>query len=70
MSRDFTPDFDDLREAAQSPRESSRSSRDSRAGTTRAREEVPHPEARFREVRGPRQKEVPPRDSRAVLYDR
>jgi hypothetical protein len=70
MSRDFTPDFDDFREAAQSPRESSRASSDTRAGSTRTREEVPHPEPRFRDVREPSPKEVPPRDSRAVLYDR
>ena len=70
MSRDFTPDFDDFREAAQSPREPSRASSDTRAGATRTSEEVPHPEPRFRDVREPRPKEVPPRDSRAVLYDR
>jgi hypothetical protein len=70
MSRDFTPDFDDFREAAQSPRESSRPLRDTRPATTRTREEIPHPEPRFRDVREPRPKEVPPRDSRAVLYDR
>ena len=70
MSRDFTPDFDDFREAARSPRESSRPSRDTRPATTRTREEIPHPEPRFGDVREPRPKEVPPRDSRAVLYDR
>jgi hypothetical protein len=70
MSRDFTPDFDDFREAARSPRESSRPSRDTRSATTWTREEIPRPEPRFRDVREPRPKEVPPRDSRAVLYDR
>jgi hypothetical protein len=70
VSRDFTPDFDDFREAARSPRESARPSRDIRPATTRTREEIPHPEPRFRDVREPRPKEVPSRDSRAVLYDR
>ena len=70
MSRDFTPDFDDFREAAQSPREWSGQSSDTRAGATRIREETMHLESRSRDVREPRRKEVPPRDSRAVLYDR
>jgi hypothetical protein len=70
MSRDFTPDFDDFREAARSPRESSRPPRDTRPGTARTREEIPPPESRFRDVREPLPKEVPPRDARAVLYDR
>jgi len=70
MSRDFTPDFDDFREASRSSRESPRPSRDTRPATTRTREEIPHPEPRFRDVREPRPKEVPPRDSRDVLYDR
>lgn len=70
MSRDFTPDFDEFREAAGSPRESSRPSSDTRSATTRTREETPHPERRFRDVREPRPREVPPRDARAVLYDR
>jgi hypothetical protein len=70
MSRDFTPDFDDFREAAQSPRESSRPSSDTRAGATRPREESSRPEAWSRDVRQPRPKEVPSRDLRAVLYNR
>jgi hypothetical protein len=70
MSRDFTPDFDDLREAAQSPRESSRPPREARPDATRTREEILRPEPRFRDVREPCPKEVPLRDSRAVLYDR
>jgi hypothetical protein len=70
MSRDFTPDFDDFREAARSPRESSRPARDTRPRTARTREEIPPPESRFRDVREPLPKEVPPRDARAVLYDR
>jgi hypothetical protein len=70
MSRDFTPDFDDFREAARSPRESSRPPRDTRPDTARTREEIPPPESRFRDVREPLPKEVPPRDARAVLYDR
>jgi hypothetical protein len=70
MSRDFTPDFDDFREAARSLRESSRPPRDTRPGTARTREEIPPPESRFRDVREPLPKEVPPRDARAVLYDR
>lgn len=70
ISRDFTPDFDGFREAAQSPREWSGQSSDTRTCATTAREESLRPELRFREVREPRPKEVPPRDSRAVLYDR
>ena len=70
MSRDFTPDLDDFREPARSPRESSRPPSDTRPDLMRTREEIPHPEPRFRDVREPRQKEVPPRDARAVLYDR
>ena len=70
MSRDFTPDFDEFREAARSPRESSRPSSDTRSATTKTKEETPHPERRFRDVREPRPREVPPRDARAVLYDR
>ena len=70
MSRDFTLDFDDFREAARSPRESSRPSSDTRAGATRTREEFRHPESRSRDVREPRPKELPPRGSRAALYDR
>ena len=70
MSRDFTPDFDDFREASRSTRESPRPSRDTRPATTRTREEIPHPEPRLRDVREPQPKEVPSRDSRAVLYDR
>ena len=59
-----------FREAAQGPRESSRPSITTRAGATKTREEIPHPELRFRDLREPRPKEIPPRDSRAVLYDR
>ena len=70
MSRDFAPDFDAIREAAQSPRESLHRSGDTRPATTRTREEIPRPEPRFQDVRESRPKEVPPRDSRAVLYDR
>jgi hypothetical protein len=70
MSRDFTPDFDEFRKVARSQRESSRPSSDTRSATTRTREETPHPEPRFRDVRLPRSKEVPPRESRAMLYDR
>jgi DNA-binding MarR family transcriptional regulator len=70
MSRDFTPDLDDFREPARSPRELSRPPSDTRPDPTRTREEIPHPEPRFRDVREPRPKEIPPRDSRAVLYDR
>src|SRR6266851_1391418 len=70
MSRDFTPDLNEFREPSPAPRESSRPSRDTRPSTARSREEIPPPEPRFRDVREPRQKEVPARDSRAVLYDR
>ena len=70
MSRDFTPDLNEFREPFPGPHESSRPRRDTRPGTARTREEIPPPESRFRDVREPLQKEVPPRDARAVLYDR
>ena len=70
MSRDFTPDLNEFREAARSPRELLRPSRNASPGTERTREESPRPESRTADVREPRPKEVPPRDSRAVLYDR
>src|SRR6266851_491199 len=60
MSRDFTPDFNEFREP----------SPDATRSTERTREETPRPEARSAYVREPRQKDVPSRDSRAVLYDR
>jgi hypothetical protein len=70
MSRDFAPDFDDFREPAQNFRESLHRSGNTRPATTRTREEIPRPEPRFQDVQESRPKEVPPRDSRAVLYDR
>src|ERR1051325_2043712 len=70
MSRDFTPDLNEFREPSPSPREASRPSPDARRSAERTREEIPPPESRFRDVREPFQKEVPPRDARAVLYDR
>ncbi|HXN23706.1 MAG TPA: hypothetical protein VOA41_13280 [Candidatus Dormibacteraeota bacterium] len=70
MSRDFTPDLNQFREAARGPRELLRPSRDARPGTERTREETPLLESRTADVREPRPKEVPSRDSRAVLYDR
>jgi DNA-binding MarR family transcriptional regulator len=70
MSRDFTPDFDEFREPSPGPCESSRPSPDARRSTERTRGEIPRPEARSAYVREPRPKDVPSRDSRAVLYDR
>jgi hypothetical protein len=70
MSRDFAPDFGGFREPSPGPRESSHRSGNTRPATTRTREEIPRPEPRFQDVRESRPKEVPPRDSRAVLYDR
>jgi hypothetical protein len=70
MSRDFTPDLNEFRERFPGRHESSRPRRDTRPGTASTREEIPPPESRFRDVREPLQKEVPPRDARAVLYDR
>src|SRR5437879_13729564 len=70
MSRDFTPDFDDFREPSPGPPEASRPSPDARRSTERTRGETPRPEARSVYVREPRPKDVPSRDSRAVLYDR
>src|ERR1700687_5081659 len=70
MSRDFTPDLNQFREAARGPLELLRRSRDARPGTERTREETPLLESRTADVREPRPKEVPSRDSRAVLYDR
>ena len=70
MSRDFTPDFDEFREQSPGPRESSRPSPDARRSTERTRGETPRPEARSAYVRETRPKDVPSRDSRAVLYDR
>jgi len=52
------------------PRESSRPTPEATRSTERTREETPRPEARSAYVREPRQKDVPSRDSRAVLYDR
>ena len=70
MSRDFTPELNEFRETAKSPRELSHPSRGAGPGAARTREEIPGPEARSAYVREPRPKEVPPRDLRAVLYDR
>lgn len=70
MSRDFTPDFDDFREAVRSTRESSRPSPDARRSTERTIEETPGPKARSLYVREPCPKDVPSRDARAVLYNR
>jgi hypothetical protein len=70
MSRDFAPDLNEFREPSPSPRESSRPSPDARRRAERTREEIAPPESRFRDVREPLQKEVPPRDAPAVLYDR
>jgi hypothetical protein len=70
MSRDFTPDLNEFREPLPGPRESSRPSSDARRGTERTRGEAARLEARSVYVREPRSKDVPSRDSRAVLYDR
>src|SRR5437016_3834558 len=70
MSRDFTPDFDEFREPLPGPREPSRPSPDARRGTERTRGETARLEARSVYVREPRSKDVPSRDSRALLYDR
>jgi hypothetical protein len=70
MSRDFASDFYAFRKPAQSPRESLHRSGETRPGTTRSKEESPRYEPRFQDVRESRPKEVPPRDSRAVLYER
>ena len=70
MSRDFTPDFNEFREALPGPRESSHPSPDARRGAERTRNETARLEARSAYVREPRSKDVPSRESRAVLYDR
>src|SRR5437879_3502411 len=70
MSRDFTPDLNEFREPSSHPRGSSRPSHDAATSSGRTREETPRPAARSMDVREPLSKEVPPRDSRAVLYDR
>src|SRR5258708_25879271 len=70
MSREFTPDLNEFREPSPGPRESSRPTPDATRSTERTREETPRPEPRSAYVREPRPKDVPPRDSRAVLYDR
>jgi hypothetical protein len=70
MSLDFTRDFDEFREPSPGPRESSSPSPDARGSTERTRGETPRPEARSAYVREPRPKDVPSRDSRAVLCDR
>ena len=70
MSRDFTPDLNEFREPLPGPRESSRPSPDARRSTERTRGETARLEARSVYVREPRSKDVPSRDSRAVLYDR
>ena len=74
MSRDFTPDLNEFREQSSGHRESSRASPDARRRTERSRGETPgetpRPEARSVYVRELRPKDVPSRDSRAVLYDR
>src|SRR5882762_2186573 len=70
MSRDFTRDLNEFREPLPGPREPSRPSPDARRGTERTRGETARLEARSVYVREPRSKDVPSRDSRAVLYDR
>jgi hypothetical protein len=70
MSRDFTPDLNEFRDPSSRPRESPRPSHDARPISGRTREETPRPGARSRDVREPLPKEVPAKDSRAVLYDR
>src|SRR5437016_11095902 len=70
MSRDFTPDLNEFRQPSPGPRESTRPSPDARRSTERTRAETPRTEARSAYVRESRQKDVPSRDSRAVLYDR
>ena len=59
-----------LRDAAGSPRDLSPPSPNVRRSTERTRGETPRAEARSVYVREPRPKDVPSRDSRAVLYDR
>src|SRR5260370_4145790 len=70
MSRDFTPDLNEFREPSRGPRESPGPTAGARRRLERTRGETPRPEARSMYVREPRPKDVPPRDSRAVLYDR
>ncbi len=70
MSRDFTPDLNEFREPSSRPHELSRPSHAARPSSARSREETPSPGARSRDVREPLPKEVPAKDSRAVLYDR
>jgi len=70
MSRDFTPDLNEFREPSAGPRESSRLSPDARRSTERTIRDIPRPETRSMYVRESRPKDVPSRDSRAVLYDR
>src|SRR5467141_2596097 len=70
MSRDFTPDLNEFLEPSRGPRGSSRPTPDARRSTERTREKTPRPEARSVYVRELRPKDVPSRDSRAVLYDR
>lgn len=70
MSRDFTPDLNEFREPLPGPRESLRPSPDTRRSTEGAKGETPRPAARSVSVRETRPKDVPSRDSRAVLYDR
>src|SRR5467141_3649449 len=70
MSRDFTPDLNEFREPLPGPRESSRPTPEATRSTERTRGETSRPEARSAYVREPRPKDVPSKDSRAVLYDR
>src|SRR2546421_12985880 len=70
MSRDFTPDLNEFREPLPGPRESLCPSPDARRCTERTRGATARLEARSVYVREPRSKDLPSRDSRAVLYDR
>ncbi|MGC1105499.1 MAG: hypothetical protein WA876_03100 [Candidatus Acidiferrales bacterium] len=70
MARDFSPDLDSFREAERVAREKPQESRRSEpAHDSKQREESRTP-SRLPEVQESRPREVPPKETRTVLYDR
>ena len=70
MARDFSPDLDSFREIVRDVREKSQESRRSEPAHDSRHREESKTLSRLPEVQKSRPREVPPKDARAVLYDR
>ena len=70
MARDFSPDLDSFREAERVAREKSQESRRSEPAHDSRQREESRTLSRLPEVQESRPREVPPKETRTVLYDR